>query len=103
MTLWTLQTELEQELDKAKRKFAENEKSLTAVEHRLSKLELHDLGDDDDDEEENAEAAEKPADELRVLSEEELEELDAENLKAEIALLEGQSTTSPWYSIHRSS
>lgn len=85
-----MQTELEQELDKARRQHNENEKALTAVKQRRAKLELHDL-DEDDDEEEAAEGAapvEKAADELRELSDEELAELDPQHIKSEIVILE---------------
>jgi hypothetical protein len=82
---------LEQELDKAKRKFAENQKSLDAIEHKLSKLELHEVGDDDDDDEDDPEAPPKAAEELKTLSDEEIDDLDPEGLKAQIVLLEGKT------------
>lgn len=88
------QTELEQEVEKAKRKLAENEKSLASVVSRLERLELQEIDEDDDDEEvENGEEKQaKQPDELRTFTEEELEEFDAETLKAQIALLEGWSS-----------
>lgn len=60
---------------------------------RLERLELQEIDEDDDDEEqENGEERQaKQPDELRTYTEEELEEFDAETLKAQIALLEGQS------------
>lgn len=86
------QTELEQEVEKAKRKLAENEKALASVVSRLERLELQEVDEeDDDDENENEEERQaKQPDELRAFTEEELEEFDAENLKAQIALLEGK-------------
>jgi structural maintenance of chromosome 4 len=86
------QTELEQEVEKAKRKLAENEKSLASVVSRLERLELQEIDEDDDDEEvENEEDRQpKQADELKNFTEEELEEFDAEALKGQIALLEGE-------------
>lgn len=89
-----LQTELEQEVEKAKRKLAENEKALAGVVARLERLELQEV-DEDDDEDENESEGEKQAkqpDELKTFTEEELEEFDAENLKAQIAILEGERT-----------
>jgi len=86
------QTELEQEVEKAKRKLAENEKALASVVNRLERLELQEVDEEDDDgENENEEEPQaKQPDELRTFTEEELEEFDAENLKAQIALLEGE-------------
>lgn len=86
------QTELEQEVEKAKRKLAENEKALASVVSRLERLELQEVDEEDDDgENENEEERQaKQPDELRTFTEEELEEFDAENLKAQIALLEGE-------------
>lgn len=100
----TPQTELEQDLEKVRRKLAENERALVGVLEKLKKLVLHEIDEDDDDEEAAPPAAadgqaapapelepakEKEPDELRTYSEEELADFDTDHLKAEIALLEG--------------
>jgi hypothetical protein len=78
-------------VEKAKRKLAENEKSLASVVSRLERLELQEIDEEDDEEQESEDSkdAKKP-DELKTFSEEELDEFDLETLKAEIALLEGE-------------
>lgn len=87
-----MQTELEQEVEKARRKLAENEKALAGVVSRLERLELQEVDEEDDEEENENEEGRQPkqVDELRIFTEEELEEFDTETLKAQIALLEGK-------------
>lgn len=71
-----------------KRKLQENEKALAGVCQKLEKLELHEIDEEDENDAETQE--ENPVDELRIFTEEELNEHDVEGLKAQIALLEGK-------------
>jgi seryl-tRNA synthetase len=99
---------LAEKVKAAKATLAENTKSLQTVVKMLDKLELHDIEEDDDDEDEQAEKnpeqqqQEKPANVLQVLSEEDLDRLDAGALKGQIAVLEGKRLLFVVYKVEQS-
>lgn len=88
-----IQAKLEQECSKIRDELSENERRLAHWQHNLEQLRLHDIDDESDDEESGEEpekAAERQANsELRDYSGEELENMDPDQLKAEMAVLEG--------------
>ena len=82
------ETQLEQDLEKAKRNLGESESLLKELGKKLDRLELHDIEEDDDEPDEAADQAPKAAEELKTYTDDELQQLDAEELKAAIVVLE---------------
>ena len=99
------QFELQQKVDKTKVEVRQHTKEFDHWTAKLGKLELHKIDDEDDEDDVEEPAPEpedgegdgdegqapvkKPANKLKRYTDEELEELDTDALKAEIAILEG--------------